>query len=176
LENFMIRARFAATALAVAVLPVTLMTVAPAEAAASRPALLGLDCQAGPALGQGTVCLFTGTDETGTEFDITVPITSELPLPGPATCVDVPASEGLTGSVENDTDDNLYVYAGPCSSSQAGIQPSLTIPDETTENLPAAAFKASAATTVHSIRQCTYGLLFDANRLTCDLAHLVDPG
>ena len=104
-----------------------------------------------------------------------MPVTSELPLPGPAKCVDVPASEGLAGSVENDTDDNLYVYAGPCSPSQAGTRPSLTIPNETTENLPAAAFKASAATAPHSVRVCTYGLLFDANRLTCDLAHLVDP-
>jgi hypothetical protein len=33
----------------------------------------------------------------------------------------------------------------------------------------------SADEAVHQVKQCTYGLLFDASRLTCDLAQIVDP-
>src|SRR5690242_15387258 len=98
-------------------------------------------------LAGGEACFYTGPGFTGTEFDISIPLGQQLPVPGTGSCTDLPTGIGLTGSVANDSGATLYVLPVSCPDTRIGVTPSTIILPHYSGGIIA----ANATTGTHSL-------------------------
>ncbi|HYS36215.1 MAG TPA: hypothetical protein VEO01_11345 [Pseudonocardiaceae bacterium] len=115
-------------------------------------------------LGGGEACFYAGPSFTGPEFDLSIPLTRQLPVPTDGDCTDLPTGIGLDGSVTNVSGDTLYVFPSSCPDSAPGTQPGAIVMPHFSGNIvtPAAAQHGT-----HSIRMCGTGLVLNPITLTC---------
>lgn len=121
---------------------------------------------AAASLGGGEVCLYSGPFLTGREFDISVPLGQQLPVPTDGDCVDLPSGFDLTGSVTNTSSDTLYVFGATCPDSRPATRPvTVVVPHHTGNLVPGAGTRAR--TPIRSVRSCGPGLALDPVALRC---------
>lgn len=114
-------------------------------------------------LAGGEACFYTGPGFTGTEYDISIPLGEQLPVPGSGNCTDLPTGIGLTGSVTNASGATLYVLPVSCPDTRPGVPPSTIILPHYSGGIIA----TKATTGTHSVRMCGPGLTLDPLALTC---------
>jgi len=115
----------------------------------------------------GEACFYSGRQFTGTEFDLSIPLTLQLPVPGDGSCTDLPAGIGPDGSVTNTSGDTLYVLRVSCPDSHAGTTPAAIVLPHYSGNILALANASPHTTGTHSVRMCGPGLALDPVLLTC---------
>lgn len=117
-------------------------------------------------LAGGEVCVYSGPSLTGHEFDVSVPLGQQLPVPSDGDCVDLPRGFSTAGSATNTSADTLYAFPATCPDSPAGTRPVAVVPAHHTGDLvPGAGKRAHSA--IRSVRMCGPGLAIDPIALTC---------
>lgn len=116
-------------------------------------------------LAGGEACFYSGAYLSGREFDVSVPLTQQLPLSALSACVDLPEGYSLDGSVTNASPDTLYVFASDCPDSTPGIAPTATIAPHHTGNLRSLDVWTRAI--IRSVRMCAPGLVLSPATLDC---------
>ncbi|HEX3650290.1 MAG TPA: hypothetical protein VHV49_17825 [Pseudonocardiaceae bacterium] len=120
-------------------------------------------CDASSVAG-GEACFYSGPFRTGREFDLSVPLGQQLPVPSDGSCVDLPSGFGTYGSATNASADTLYAFPTTCPDSRPGTRPVAVVPPHHTGNLvPSTGPYAD----VRSVRMCGPGLAIDPIALTC---------
>jgi hypothetical protein len=118
-------------------------------------------------LGGGEACFYTGPWFTGHEFDLSVPLARQLPVPTDGDCTDLPTGIGLDGSVTNVSGNTLYVFPTSCPDSGPGTQPGTIVIPHFSGNIVA---PATLRQGTHSVRMCGTGLVLNPITLTCAFA------
>ena len=118
-------------------------------------------------LADGEACFYTGPGFTGAEFDLSIPLGAQLPVPGSGNCTDLPSGIGLSGSVNNASGATLYVLPVSCPDSHLGVEPTMIILPHFSGGINAAVNPAGT----HSVRMCGTGLTLDPLALTCAYPH-----
>jgi len=118
-------------------------------------------------LGGGEACFYAGPWFTGPEFDLSVPLAEQLPVPTDGNCTDLPTGIGLDGSVTNVSGDTLYVFPTSCPDSRFGTQPGATVIPHFSGNIVA---PTTAQHGTHSVRMCGAGLVLNPITLACAFA------
>ncbi|HEX5400808.1 MAG TPA: hypothetical protein VFX16_00755 [Pseudonocardiaceae bacterium] len=126
-------------------------------------------CDASSVAG-GEACFYSGRFLTGREFDISIPLGEQLPVPTDGGCVDVPSGFDVNGSVTNSSADTLYVFAVSCPDSQPGARPATVVVPHHSGNMRAAT-GVWARDSIRSVRMCGPGLAIDPIALTCAYLH-----
>ncbi|HEX9335253.1 MAG TPA: hypothetical protein VF892_05195 [Pseudonocardiaceae bacterium] len=114
-------------------------------------------------LAGGEACFYAGRQFTGAEFDLSIPLGRQLPVPGDGNCTDLPTGIGLAGSVSNTSGDTLYVLPVSCPDSHPGAAPSAIVLPHYSGDVLA----LTNTTGTHSVRMCGPGLALDPLALTC---------
>lgn len=114
-------------------------------------------------LAGGEVCLYTGGFLTGREFDISVPLGQQLPVPGDGVCVDLPSGFGTDGSAINASPDTLYAFTSSCPDTRPATRPAAVVVPHYSGNILAVGGRAE----LKSVRLCGPGLALDPIALTC---------
>lgn len=122
-------------------------------------------CDAASVAG-GEACFYSGPFLTGREFDLSVPLGQQLPVPSDGGCVDLPSGFGTYGSVTNTSADTLYAFATTCPDARPGTRPVAVVPAHHTGNL-APSTGPWARADIRSVRMCGPGLAIDPIALTC---------
>lgn len=115
-------------------------------------------------LGGGEVCLYSGPFLTGHEFDVSVPLGEQLPVPGDGACLDLPSGYGTDGSATNNSADTLYLFPVSCPDSRPGTRPVAIVVPHHSGNLSR---HPRAREDIRSVRMCGPGLAIDPIALTC---------
>jgi hypothetical protein len=115
-------------------------------------------------LGGGEACLYSGPFLTGHEFDVSVPLGRQLPVPSDGTCVDLPSGYGTDGSATNNSADTLYLFPASCPDARPGTRPVAVVVPHHSGNLSR---HPGAREDVRSVRMCGPGLAIDPIALTC---------
>lgn len=108
--------------------------------------------------GGGEACF---TQSGKPRYDVSVPLTAELPLPGPPDCTDLPPGYGASGSVHNTSVDTLYVTQGPCAAELSA--PIAVIPPGARRELPARVDRHQ----IHAVHACGPGQRLDIAIRAC---------
>jgi hypothetical protein len=123
-----------------------------------------------PALAfNGAVCFYTGSALTGREYDVSVPVIDQLPVPTDGDCADLPTGFGLGGSVINASPDTLYVLPASCPDSRPGVRPAAIVPPHFTGDVLSLVSANRVGTP--SVRMCAPAMTLDLRTLTCTYAH-----
>ena len=117
--------------------------------------------------GGGEACFYAGPWFTGPEFDLSIPLAQQLPVPTDGGCTDLPTGIGLDGSVTNVSSDTLYVFPTSCPDSGPGTQPGAIVIPHFSGNIVR---PAPAQHGTHSVRMCGTGLVLNPVTLTCAFA------
>lgn len=131
-----------------------------------QPAHAQQVCESASLVG-GEACFYSGRQFTGTEFDLSIPLGLQLPVPGNGSCTDLPAGIGLAGSVTNTSANTLYVLAVSCPDSHVGVTPAAIVLPHYSGDIPTLVSASPYATDTHSVRMCGPGLTLDPVVLTC---------
>lgn len=116
--------------------------------------------------GGGEACLYSGPFLTGREFDLSIPVGQQLPVPSDGGCVDLPSGFSTAGSATNATADTVYVFAVSCPDSRPLTRPvSVVVPHHSGNLAPGAG--SAARVQIRSVRLCGPGLALDPVALTC---------
>jgi hypothetical protein len=118
-------------------------------------------------LAGGEACFYADRQFAGAEFDLSVPLGQQLPVPTDGNCTDLPSGIGLAGSVTNTSGDTLYVLPVSCPDSHVGTAPSAIVVPHYSGNI----YALANTTGTHSVRMCGPGLALDPLTLTCAYAH-----
>lgn len=114
-------------------------------------------------LAGGEACFYSGRFLTGREFDVSIPIGQQLPVPTGGDCVDLPSGFGTDGSVTNASSDTLYAFATSCPDTRPAVPPAAVVVPHYSGNVLAVARR----TDLESVRLCGPGLALDPIALTC---------
>ncbi|HEX5116577.1 MAG TPA: hypothetical protein VFW65_15380 [Pseudonocardiaceae bacterium] len=117
-------------------------------------------------LAGGEACFYSGPFLTGREFDLSVPLGQQLPVPGDGGCVDLPSGFGTYGSATNTSADTLYAFTTTCPDTRPGTRVVTVVPPRHTGNL-APSTGPWARQGIRSVRMCGPGLAIDPVALTC---------
>jgi hypothetical protein len=121
-------------------------------------------------LAGGEACFYSGQFLTGREFDLSIPLGDQLPVPTDGGCVDVPSGFDVNGSVTNSSADTLYVFAASCPDSRPGTRPvTVVVPHHSGTMHPITGLWAHDS--IRSVRMCGPGLAMDPFALTCAYLH-----
>jgi hypothetical protein len=115
--------------------------------------------------GGGEACFYAGPWFTGPEFDLSIPLAQQLPVPTDGACTDLPTGIGLAGSVTNVSGDTLYVFPTSCPDSGLGTRPGAIVLPHFHGNITGTAQHGT-----HSVRMCGTGLVLSPITLTCAFA------
>jgi hypothetical protein len=144
-------------------LPAVLLGVALAGAASPAHAAPGQRVCDPATLAGGEACFYSGPEFTGTEFDLSIPLGVQLPVPGDGACTDLPTGIGLAGSVVNASGATLYVLPSSCPDTHAGGAAAVIVTPHYSGNITV--WTDIAGT--HSVRMCGAGLVLDPLTLGC---------
>lgn len=119
----------------------------------------------GTSLAGAEACLYSGQNLTGREFDISIPLGEQLPVPSNGGCVDLPGGFALDGSATNSSADTLYVFATDCPDTTPGTPPVTVVLPHHSGNLAPTGRRAHVY--IRSVRMCGPGLAIDPIALNC---------
>jgi hypothetical protein len=119
-------------------------------------------------LAGGEACFYTGRFLTGREFDVSVPLGQQLPVPTDGDCTDLPSGFGTGGSVTNASTATLYAFGDNCPDTRPATSPVAVVQPHHSGNIAGNGVTVRPGhTDIRSVRLCGPGLALDPIALTC---------
>jgi hypothetical protein len=117
----------------------------------------------------GEACFYSGALLTGREFDVSVPLSRQLPVPTNGDCTDLPGGFGADGSVTNNSPATVYAFPDNCLDTRPARRPVAVVQPNYNGNIPGndTAPVRTGHTEIRSVRLCGPGLALDPITLTC---------
>lgn len=111
----------------------------------------------------GEACFYSGRFLTGREFDVSIPLGQQLPVPTGGGCTDLPSGFGTDSSVTNASSDTLYLFTTNCPDTRPAVTPVAVVVPHYSGNVQTGTGHAD----LRSVRLCGPGLALDPIALTC---------
>lgn len=115
----------------------------------------------------GEACFYSGRFLTGQEFDVSVPLGRQLPVPTDADCTDLPSGFGTDGSVADASTATLYAFADSCPDTRPATRPAAVVQPHYSGNIAGDLPVRTGRTEIRSVRLRGPGLALDPIALTC---------